>query len=614
MEFVRNSDLDLPSDSREKFVQGFNIGTVGLAWTLFVFSAFKYEGVDWFYWLLFTRVFAVLLGAACLVLWIFRREKGYQHIDTIFLITSLYIQGSHGALEASDSKEFYSYTGIIFLMVALSFRGSFNAWLTRILPISLVPILVPLFFKSRSMVNSLGGFVDNFSLVIAGVAVGSVVARINATKHLALRNYVRSQNELLEERRKALEYQEQVGRRIQLELEKARKRIEEESRFYAMGKLAAQLAHDIRSPLAALDSVANTSEPRNGEQGKILRHVAGRIRDIANQLIQTGSVVSGVGSQDCIRENEGVLIEHVANLIETLLSEKRLQYSSRAEIRIEHEEMAGTYGLFCQVRAAEFKRVLSNLIDNAVEAIRGSGQVLIQLFQQERKILIKVIDSGVGIPDELLPRLAEPGVTFGKLNGSGLGLHHARRAVGAWGGVLKIESQLGTGTTVSIILPKAEPPNWFLQELEVPSEGHIIVTDDDSCIHAFWRKRFSAKECGLLNAEIVDCSRPDVLKKWVMENALLVERTRFLVDFEFSGCAETGISLIEDLGIAQQSVLVTSRFDEAAVLEDCGRLGIRILPKPFVSAVPIMIVPADVYSSGTLESMVRGTRQSVGPV
>ncbi|OFZ54829.1 MAG: hypothetical protein A2428_07080 [Bdellovibrionales bacterium RIFOXYC1_FULL_54_43] len=609
MEFVQNSDLGLLPDTREKFVQGFNIGTVGLAWTLFVFSAFKYEEVEWFHWLLFTRVFAVFLALVCLVLWFFRKGKNYQNIDTIFLIVSLYIQGSHGALESSDSKEFYSYTGIIFLMVALSFRGSFKAWLTRILPISLLPILVPLFFKNRSMVDSVGSFVDNFSLVIAGVALGSVVARINATKHLALRNYVRAQNELLEERRKALEYQESVGRRIQLELEKVRKRIEEESRFYAMGKLAAQLAHDIRSPLAALDSVANTSEPSNGEQGKILRNVAGRIRDIANQLIQTGSVVSGMGFQNSIRENERVVTENVASLIETLLSEKRLQYSSNATIRIEHEVMAGSYGLFCLVKAAEFKRVLSNLIDNAVEAIRGSGQVLVRLSQHERRILVKVIDNGIGISDELLPRLAEPGVTFGKLNGSGLGLHHARRTVGSWGGALKIESQLGTGTTVSMILPKAEPPNWFLQQLDVPSGGFIIVSDDDPCIHAFWRKRFSEKECNPLNSEIVNCSGPDVLKKWVMENALLVERARFLVDFEFSRCSETGIDLIENLAIARQSVLVTSRFDEAAVLEHCGRLGIRILPKPFVSAVPIMIMPAEAYSPGIFDGRAaRDTR------
>ena len=159
MEFVQNSDLGLLPDTREKFVQGFNIGTVGLAWTLFVFSAFKYEEVEWFHWLLFTRVFAVFLALVCLVLWFFRKGKNYQNIDTIFLIVSLYIQGSHGALESSDSKEFYSYTGIIFLMVALSFRGSFKAWLTRILPISLLPILVPLFFKNRSMVDSVGGLI-----------------------------------------------------------------------------------------------------------------------------------------------------------------------------------------------------------------------------------------------------------------------------------------------------------------------------------------------------------------------------------------------------------------------------------------------------------------------
>ena len=103
---------------------------------------------------------------------------------------------------------------------------------------------------------------------------------------------------------------------------------------------------------------------------------------------------------------------------------------------------------------ARFIRVLSNLIKNSREGMPGGGILTLTTDLVQDQVAIRISDTGVGIPSELLPKLFEPFVTHGKTNSTGLGLAIAKSVVEAHGGKISLSSVQGSGTTVDVRLPK----------------------------------------------------------------------------------------------------------------------------------------------------------------
>ncbi len=369
--------------------------------------------------------------------------------------------------------------------------------------------------------------------------------------------------------------------------------VKEHEKKTALVAIARQLAHDIKSPVAAL-KVGLADLPQLPEdQRLLLRTAASRITDIANNLLERGKdrVSTATATKtDGLVSDEPLSIELLPSLVDMLVSEKRWEYRSRLGLTIEWvSELGAPQDLFVEVAPAEFKRVISNLINNAVEAVEtkgGNGHVVIQLQREDEFVLLRIMDSGNGIEAKVIPKLMACGASFGKVAGNGLGLYHAKQCVGHWGGEITIDSQLGTGTTISVRLPASKTPNWFATGLEVPTPCTIVVLDDDSSIHQIWKERFAK-----LTVSHPECRGIKLLhfttSQEIKSNPILSSGCLYLFDYELIGSEETGLDLIEKLGIASQSILVTSRFDEEALRERCMQLGLKILPKMAAGFVPI---------------------------
>ena len=83
----------------------------------------------------------------------------------------------------------------------------------------------------------------------------------------------------------------------------------------------------------------------------------------------------------------------LSSLIESLISEKRVQHRSRLGIKIESNLDQKSYGLFAKIQPVEFKRVLSNLVNNAVEAMSQTGHVTIGLSSNDENIILTVSEN-----------------------------------------------------------------------------------------------------------------------------------------------------------------------------------------------------------------------------
>lgn len=341
--------------------------------------------------------------------------------------------------------------------------------------------------------------------------------------------------------------------------------------------MAKQVSHDIRSPLAALMmAIDDVDKTISTSQKNMIYSSVRRINDIANNLLNSRAT-NEISSE--------IRTELLGPIIDSLVSEKRMQYRDNLNINIKFD-LNESFGLFSNVNVVELKRSLSNLINNSIEAIVSKGTVSINIFEtKDKKICLSIVDNGSGMSEDVLNKLGEKGFSYGKRgsdSGSGLGFFHAKKMIESLGGALEIESHLGQGTSIKIFLNKAIGPNWFLERLILPKNKKILILDDDeSMLHA-WSERIHLQSHLFTSGE-------------EFANAInLIRADEFIafIDYELLGQVKNGIDLIKSLGIAEQSFLVTSRFEEKELQEACNKLGVKIIPKTMVSIIPIEIVDA----------------------
>ena len=101
----------------------------------------------------------------------------------------------------------------------------------------------------------------------------------------------------------------------------------------------------------------------------------------------------------------------------------------------------------------KMRRVMDNLIRNAIEAMEDGGRLTISAREAKDEIVIEVTDTGIGIPESEMKNLFKPFYTT-KPTGIGLGLTYCRRTVEAHKGTIEVESKAGEGTKITISMPK----------------------------------------------------------------------------------------------------------------------------------------------------------------
>ncbi|HBA60378.1 MAG TPA: hypothetical protein DCZ92_06105 [Elusimicrobia bacterium] len=258
----------------------------------------------------------------------------------------------------------------------------------------------------------------------------------------------------------------------------------EKAHMEALVNLSTQVAHDIRSPLAALDTALKDLEALPAEKRDLVRGAVGRIGEIARDLLENYKK-PGVKNMPAEKPESR---QDLKVLIEPVLAEKRAQYAAKPEIALEFIAAENVWAI---VQPAELRRIISNLVNNAVEAFEKGGKVAVELSKLDGRVLLKVSDDGKGIPPEILAKLGQKGETHGKAGGTGLGLYHARTTVETWGGSLKINSKPGEGTLITIALPLAADSS----PAAAPSGRQAILLDDDMLVHMNWK--MAAKAAGV---------------------------------------------------------------------------------------------------------------------
>lgn len=376
--------------------------------------------------------------------------------------------------------------------------------------------------------------------------------------------------------------------RLQGDLKKYEEDLKDKAKLDLYMKIGSQVSHDIQSPLSVLKSIV---EEQNGlkEQDRVmLRMAVNSINDIANDLSSRSIEQLSSPNHD---QNQSMLIgqQHkllLRALVDALVSKKRIEYKTSKDIVIEAVFSKKSYSAFVNVNATSFKRVLSNLINNSIEAFKGVGRVEVVVTVENNKAYISVKDNGCGIPQEFQSQIFERGQSFGKKNdsNSGLGLFHAKQTIESWNGAIHVDSKVNVGTELTLELPLSEPPAWFVQHIDIRKTREFVIVDDDQSIHHIWKSRFN--KIGVHPHQIIHFASSNGFEDWVL-NQDLSKDYLFLFDQELIGSNKTGLDLILEYKLQNSSVLVTSRYEEDEIRQKCEQYKIKLLPKSLAPSVPL---------------------------
>lgn len=268
--------------------------------------------------------------------------------------------------------------------------------------------------------------------VVSGgkIEVVGIVKDITERKQMQkkLEEYAQHLEELVEQRTKAL-------REAQEQLLKA-------ERLVAIGQVAAMVGHDLRNPLTGIkgavyylkNKLSSFMDEKTKEMLKLIENNVQYANNIVSDLMEYSREVK-------LEFTETTPKAIIAETLMTIKLPKNIQI-----LNLTQEEPK------IKVDAEKIRRVFSNIIKNAVDAMPNGGKLTITAKESNGNLEISFADTGVGMTKEVLEKVWTPFFTT-KSRGMGLGLPICKRIVEAHGGKISVKSRVGKGTTFTVTLP-----------------------------------------------------------------------------------------------------------------------------------------------------------------
>jgi signal transduction histidine kinase len=272
---------------------------------------------------------------------------------------------------------------------------------------------------------------------------------LNAVARAAEKKRLTDEKRKLEQeiKRYAEELEARVDERT-AELIETHKRLVTQERIAALGRAAAQVAHEVKNPLAGLllyslhlkEKSSNFSESQTYLIDKIvdtIKHLNSRVEQIMGFARPVNlTLVSGNLTQ---------LVNDVLELVRPQLT------ANKVEVRLSMDEQPA----YAMLDEASLRGALMNLMLNAIEAMKEGGVLSIAIEHSGESLRLEIADTGHGISEEEAKKIFEPFYTT-KEQGLGLGMPYAKKIIEQHGGTISLNSRPGEGATISIMLPAAQ--------------------------------------------------------------------------------------------------------------------------------------------------------------
>ena len=226
-----------------------------------------------------------------------------------------------------------------------------------------------------------------------------------------------------------------------------------ETGYQSLRRFMADAGHELNTPLAVIEAnaeaiQASPSDQRTGARASTVIRTAQRMAGILKEMFY---LLRTEASAALAQKNTVALAELVGNMCGDFAE---LFEAKQIILRCEELEPVSVLG-----DAEALKKLLSNLLQNALRYTEGGGTVTVTLARQNKLALLAVSDTGIGIPAQSLPRICE---RFYRVDASrssegvGLGMSIVAAIVDSHGGRIEVQSEVGKGTLISVSLPASK--------------------------------------------------------------------------------------------------------------------------------------------------------------
>lgn len=221
----------------------------------------------------------------------------------------------------------------------------------------------------------------------------------------------------------------------------------ESVKLASVGTLAAGVAHEINNPLSIILGFAQTMLNENPEDNRLHRD----LKIIEQEATRCAKVVKDLltfarpGRMEKSESNLIELMQTSVSLLRHFIRKNAISVHEEYDIHVPH----------VWIDAKKIQQVFINILLNAIEAMPGGGQLALKMDYQADtdKVMIRISDTGQGIPEENLTRVFDPFFTTKLNKGTGLGLSICNSIIKEHLGTINVKSQIGSGTTFTIQLP-----------------------------------------------------------------------------------------------------------------------------------------------------------------
>ncbi|MEO0628653.1 MAG: ATP-binding protein, partial [Bacteroidota bacterium] len=288
-------------------------------------------------------------------------------------------------------------------------------------------------------------------------------------------------------------------------------------------RLYTNITHEFRTPLTVVLGSADQLkklEPKSQEGKKhlsLIRRNGKNLLNLVNQMLDLSKVEHNKLDIDY---QQGDILRYIRYIIESYYS---VANTNNVLLKLDSEQTE----IWMDYDSEKIRQIISNLLSNAIKYTPSGGKVILRLTQQAKTLKIEVEDSGQGIDAKHLPhifdRFYQADDDVAKAGGTGIGLALTRELVRLLGGRIEVKSELGLGTTFTVLLPIKQEAD--VQEF-TPSD-----IDQDRQVAAFSHTQESSRSASLPSLLIIE----DNLD--VVEYLSLCLQSNYQLAFAYNGQA-----------------------------------------------------------------------------
>jgi len=278
------------------------------------------------------------------------------------------------------------------------------------------------------------------------------------------------------------------------EMRKMEEKLIQSEKLRALGELSGGVAHDFNNMLTAIlgrvELLKMNLESFSGKERRKISPLLKQSLEVIEKAASDGAeTVRRVQEFSSMRADDKDFIHLDLNeVVNDALDFTRTRWKDEAELKGIKIQIKKELSPISSImgKASELREVLTNLINNSLDAMPQGGRIKIKTFEEDKCVFLKVEDTGIGMPVDVMKRVFDPFYTTKGPKSTGLGMSLSYSIITRHQGTISVDSQEGKGTTFTIMIPtervKKIEEGEFKEFSKKERKANILVIEDEEDI------------------------------------------------------------------------------------------------------------------------------------